>query len=138
MFARAPAIRRRSSLPPFTRRYNLTLSIMTADEFRSLALAFPGAVESAHMNHPDFRVSGKIFATLGPGEKWGMVKLSPDQQRVYMQKEPGVFSPSSGAWGRGGATQVRLQTATEAVVEPALIAAFENVKTIAKKKRTTR
>ena len=73
---------------------------MTADEFRSLALSFPEAVESAHMDHPDFRVRGKIFATLGPGEKWGMVKLTPEQQQEFMKADLDVFDPSSGAWGR--------------------------------------
>ena len=52
---------------------------MTADEFRGLALDLPEAVEGAHMGHPDFRVGGKIFASLGPDEAWGMVKLPPDQ-----------------------------------------------------------
>ena len=75
---------------------------MTADEFRSLALELPEATEEEHMNHPDFRVGGKIFATLGPDEVWGMVKLTPQQQVSYLGTEPDVFGPASGAWGRGG------------------------------------
>ena len=70
---------------------------MTADEFRSLALSLPEASESAHMSHPDFRVRGKIFATLGPEEEWGMVKLSPDQQTSYVGATPNVFEPFNGA-----------------------------------------
>ena len=66
-----------------------------------MALEIPTAVEQSHMNHPDFRVAGKIFASLGvPDENWGMVKLTPEQQRTFIEKAPEVFKPSSGAWGR--------------------------------------
>ena len=64
------------------------------------------------MNHPDFRLGGKIFATLGvPDENWGMVKLTPEQQRTFMEGAPEVFQPCSGAWGRQGATNVHLGAA---------------------------
>ena len=99
---------------------------MTADEFRSLALSFPQAVEDAHMNHPDFRVCGKIFATLGPDGNWGMVKLTADQQASVVGAEPDVFQPASGAWGRRGATIVRLRNAKKLTVRKALIAAWRN------------
>ncbi len=99
---------------------------MTARQFRALALEFPEASEGAHMNHPDFRVRGKIFATLGPGETWGMVKLTPDQQDAFLLAAPGVFAPASGAWGRGGATIVHLRPARTAVVRHALVAAWRN------------
>lgn len=53
---------------------------MTPDAFRKLALALDGVEESAHMGHPDFRVRGKIFATLGaPDASFGMVKPTPEQ-----------------------------------------------------------
>jgi hypothetical protein len=99
---------------------------MTADEFRSLALALPEARESSHMKHPDFRVRGKIFATLGPGERWGMVKLTPDQQRQFIVAEPAMFVPVKGAWGRQGCTTVQLESATGDRVRPAMIAAWRN------------
>jgi hypothetical protein len=99
---------------------------VTADEFRSLALSFPEALEDAHMGHPDFRVRGKIFATLGPDEDWGMVKLTTDQQGSFLRTEPDVFHPASGAWGRRGSTIVRLRDADEASVRQALIAAWRN------------
>ena len=99
---------------------------MTADEFRSLALSFPEATESAHMGHPDFRVRGKIFATLVPDEAWGMAKLTPEQQALFVRTEPGVFQPVNGAWGRRGCTYVRLEAATEPVVRQALVAAWRN------------
>jgi len=74
---------------------------MNAEEFRAAALKVPGAVEAAHMNHPDFRVNGKIFASLGyPDEGWGMVKLTPAQQRAFMKEAPEIFSPCAGAWGK--------------------------------------
>jgi hypothetical protein len=99
---------------------------MTPDDFRSLALSLPEATEESHMNHPDFRVCGKIFATLGPKEDWGMVKLTPEEQGVFVRTEPKVFEPVNGAWGRKGCTYVRLEKATEPSARQALVAAWRN------------
>jgi YjbR len=97
---------------------------MTADDFRKLALSFPDAAEGRHMHHPDFRVRGKIFATLGyPDERWGTVMLSPEQQQEFVSDAPKVFVPAKGAWGRAGATTVNLRAVTKAVLLPALEAA---------------
>ena len=83
--------------------------MITAEEFRKMALALPEAVESAHMEHPDFRVGGRIFATLGyPAEGWGVVMLSLEEQKRLCKAEPAVFAPVKGAWGRAGNTQVNL------------------------------
>jgi hypothetical protein len=100
---------------------------MTAAQFRNLALDLPEAVESAHMDHPDFRIGGKIFATLGPGEAWGMVKLTPQEQRRLMREEPRVFTPAAGAWGRRGCTIVQLEHASADTVRAALDLAWHNV-----------
>src|SRR5947208_16830368 len=100
--------------------------MVTADDFRSLALSFPEASEDARMGHPDFRVRGKIFATLGPDEQWGMVKLTPDQQASFVRALPQMFQPVNGAWGRRGCTYVRLAAAEELTVRQALIAAWRN------------
>jgi hypothetical protein len=109
---------------------------MTTDEFRKMALEIPTAVERSHMNHPDFRVAGKIFASLGaPDESWGMVKLTPEQQRAFIEKAPEVFKPCSGAWGRQGATNVYLPAAKASMVGAALDAAAKNVASRAKKKK---
>jgi hypothetical protein len=99
---------------------------MTAAEFRNLALSLPEALEAAHMGHPDFRVGGKIFATLSPGEVRGMVKLPREQQGVFVRTEPEVFHPAQGAWGKWGCTYVNLEAATEATVRQALILAWQN------------
>ena len=100
---------------------------MTQDGFRRLALALPEAVESAHMAHPDFRVGGKIFATLGyPDATSGMVKLTTEQQEMFMRVAPEVFVPAKGAWGRGGSTAVQLKRVTAAVLRDALDAAWRN------------
>jgi hypothetical protein len=100
---------------------------MTAEQFRSMALAMPDAEEREHMGHPDFRVGGKIFATLGyPDSEWGMVKLFPDQQKDFVAAAPKMFSPVKGEWGRQGCTNVRLKTATQARVKLALYAAWRN------------
>jgi hypothetical protein len=101
---------------------------MTADEFRRLALDLPEAVESAHQGHPDFRVAGKVFATLGyPDEEWGMVKLRPEQQERINAAQPAAFVPVKGAWGRKGATSVRLKTAHKTTVRHVLLEAWRNV-----------
>ncbi len=100
---------------------------MTAADFRRMALGFPEAKEGAHMDHPDFRVGGKIFATLGyPESGVGMVKLFPDQQKDLVRAEPEVFTPVNGLWGRRGATYVRLKAAKKASVRRALAAAWRN------------
>jgi len=100
---------------------------MNADDFREIALSFPGAIESAHMNHPDFRANGKIFATLHyPDDGWAMVKLPPDQQQAFVQSDPS-FVPVNGAWGRHGATNVRLQSVKEESLRGALTLAWQNV-----------
>jgi YjbR len=101
---------------------------MTSDEFRTMALEIPTAVEQSHMNHPDFRVTGKIFASLGaPDANWGMVKLTPDQQRAFIEKAPEVFKPCSGAWGRAGATNVYLASAKASLARAAINAAAKNI-----------
>ena len=98
---------------------------MTPDDSRRLALALPEAVESAHMGHADFRVGGKIFATLGyPETGWGVVNLPPEEQEVRVQAAPSVFKPVDGAWGRRGSTKVRLEAADEPAVRGALAAAW--------------
>jgi hypothetical protein len=93
----------------------------SADEFRRIALSFPGAEEKAHMGHPDFRVGGKIFATLhAPESDPGMVSLHPEQQELAMDAEPQAFRPAAGAWGRGGSTLVRLSLVSDEWLERAL------------------
>lgn len=99
---------------------------MTANEFRKMALALPEVVEAAHMEHPDFRVGGRIFASLGyPDENWGMVILPVEEQARLCHEEPEVFVPVKGAWGRAGNTQVNLRRAKQASVRAALMAAYE-------------
>ncbi len=100
---------------------------MTAAEFRRLALSFPETAESAHMDHPDFRVGGKVFATLGyPSGGWAMVKLMPDEQQDFVRTEPEVFVTVEGGWGRRGATNVRLKAVKKASLRKALEAAWRN------------
>jgi hypothetical protein len=98
---------------------------MTSTDFRRLALSLPATTEQTHMDHPDFRVAGKIFATLGyPENGWCMVKLTPVEQEMFMEAQPGVFKPCAGAWGRRGATSVRLKAARKLTVRRALLAAW--------------
>jgi hypothetical protein len=98
---------------------------MTADDFRRLALDMHGAVEGAHMGHPDFRANGRIFATLHSGDVLGMVKLTPEDQQEFVRSGPEVFVPSSGAWGRQGCTNVRLDSADAGTVRAAMLLAWE-------------
>jgi len=114
---------------------------MNADKFRQIALSRDGAVEGAHMGHPDFRANGKIFATLYPDGKHGMVKLTPDQQQDYLVADPNAFALASGAWGRQGCTTVQLDSVAEDQLGEAMTLAWQNtVKASAqpKKKRAVK
>src|SRR5689334_23383407 len=100
---------------------------MTATDFRKLALAHPETEERLHMNHPDFRVAGKIFATLGyPDKTRGMVKLSPEDQHYFSKDYPDVYIPLKGTWGHRGATSVYLKAAKKETLEKAIEAAWRN------------
>jgi hypothetical protein len=101
---------------------------LTLEGFRRLALSMPEAAEGTHMGHADFRVRGKIFATLGyPNAGSGMVKLTPEQQEAFVRAEPAAFSPVTGGWGRRGATAVRLRRAKTRSLRVALASAWRNV-----------
>jgi YjbR protein len=99
---------------------------VTGEEFRDLALSFEGAAERSHMGHPDFRANGRIFATLRSGERLGMIKLEPDEQHALMRQHPAAFMPSSGAWGRRGCTDVRLEAADVGAVRGAMLLAWQH------------
>ena len=100
---------------------------MTPNDFRQLALSLPEVIESAHMSHPDFRIGGKIFATLGyPDEDWAMVKLTRDAQTEFVRNNTGFFKPVKGAWGRQGGTNIYLPAAKAGIVRKALTAAWHN------------
>ena len=98
------------------------------DLFRRLALQLPGAVESSHMGHPDFRLNNNIFATLSAQEKgYGVLKLTPEQQQSFLADQPQAFSPVQGGWGRMGMTFIHLHQADESLIAGALSTAFHNL-----------
>lgn len=97
---------------------------MTENDFRKLALSFPEAEEKAHMGHPDFRVGGKIFATLGHRKGRAVVMLTPDVQEAFIGAAPATFEPVAGGWGSNGATSIELRSCTKAVARDALAAAW--------------
>jgi hypothetical protein len=100
---------------------------MTVGEYRRIALSQPEAVESSHMDHPDFRVRNKIFATICSNEgNEGALKLTPEQQRQFITEYPNVFSPAAGAWGRNGSTIVQITIAKSNFVERAMRLAWRN------------
>jgi hypothetical protein len=102
------------------------LTTMRANDFRRIALGMEGAVEGAHMGHPDFRVNNRIFATLHHDREVGMVALTPDQQEQFTRAHPDAFAPESGAWGRAGATSVRLASVHEEALGEAVTLAWQN------------
>ena len=110
---------------------------MTEAGFRRIALGFPDTAEGAHMGHPDFRVNGRIFATLHGNNQTGMVALTPEQQGQFVREQPAAFEPGSGAWGRQGSTRVQLAAVGEDVLGEAMTLAWQNaVAKGATKKRT--
>ena len=96
--------------------------------FRRLALQLPGAIESSHMNHPDFRLNNRIFATLSAQEKGcGVLKLTLEQQAAFITDQPHIFSPVQGGWGRMGMTYIHLNQADESIMAGALKTAYHNL-----------
>lgn len=99
---------------------------MNANDFRRIALSLEGVEESSHMGQPDFRVGGKIFATLASqAQGYGNVKLTPEQQAAFVEDLPEVFLPVHGGWGRMGMTHVRLAVVSEDVLQGALRTAWK-------------
>ena len=113
---------------------------MTADDFRRIALSMDGAEEGSHMGAVDFRVGGRIFATLASVKLgYGNLMLTPEIQAGFLEDRPDVFLPIAGGWGRMGNTHIRLAEATEDVMEGALRTAWKlrmEMNAKAKKKRT--
>jgi hypothetical protein len=99
---------------------------MNAADFRRLALLLQGAEEGSHMGAPDFRVGGRIFATLASQDQgYGNLMLSPEQQAAFLEDQPDLFLPVAGGWGRMGVTHVRLSLATEDLLAGALRTAWK-------------
>ena len=105
----------------------------TENHFRRIALGMRDAVEGAHMGHPDFRVHGRIFASLhhdrqmaGRGQMAGMVVLTPGQQQQFTQDHAAAFTPESGAWDRSGCTRVQLDVVDEDTLGDAMTLAWHN------------
>ncbi len=115
---------------------------MNAADFRRLALSLEGVEEASHMGSPDFRVGGRIFATLASQKQgYGNLMLTPEQQSAFVEEQPGVFVPIAGGWGRMGMTHIRLAAADEDVLSGALRAAWrvrveKNAKATRKKRNT--
>ena len=100
--------------------------IMTPSDFRRIALSLEGAEEGSHMGSPDFRVGGRIFATLAAqAQGYGNLMLTPEKQAMFVAEEPGNFIPVHGGWGRNGATHLKLSAANEDLVYGALQTAWK-------------
>ena len=99
---------------------------MNVDDFRRIALSLEGAEESSHMGQPDFRVGGRIFATLASAHQgYGNLMLTLEQQAAFIEELPEVFLPIKGGWGRMGMTHIRLAAAHEDVLRGALQTAWK-------------
>lgn len=100
---------------------------MTGNQFRKIALSLEGAEEGSHMGNADFRVGGRIFATLSLEKQgYGVLLLNPEQQAGMVADAPEVFSAVPGGWGRNGSTRVLLAKAAPDVLEGALRTAWQN------------
>jgi hypothetical protein len=99
---------------------------MNAADFRRIALSLEGAEESSHMGSPDFRVGGRIFATLASQKQgYGNLMLTPEQQADFVAEQPDMFVPIAGGWGRMGMTHIRLAVTNEDVLTGALRTAWK-------------
>jgi hypothetical protein len=99
---------------------------MRPEDVRALALLLPGVTEAAHRGHPDFRIGGRIFATLWVEEERVVLKLDPADQERVVAEAPDLFAPMPGAWGRRGWTNLDLWACDEEVLRDALLAAWRN------------
>ena len=101
---------------------------MSPADFRKIALSMPEAIESEHMAHPDFRVGGKIFASLGyPDPEHGMVVVPPEEQAKLLRSHPKIFSPAKGAWGKQGSTIIRLEQLDKTTLKKAMAIAWRRL-----------
>ena len=98
---------------------------MTEDDFREVLLSFEGVEEGAHMGHPDFRLQGRIFASLSGDAVRANVKLAPEEQAAFVEEAPRTFAPAAGAWGRDGWTTIQLPAAKESAVRGACVLAWQ-------------
>ena len=99
---------------------------MTAADFTRTALGFEGAEEGSHMGAVDFRVGGRIFATLASvKEGYGNLMLTPEVQAAFVAEEPDLYLPVAGGWGRMGATHIRLAKASRDALTGALHTAWK-------------
>lgn len=97
---------------------------MTADDFRRIALSMPEATPGSHMGQEDFRVGGKIFATLTEARAFGMVALLPEEQEMLCAAEPAMFQSVPGGWGLQGSTRALYEHADEATLTSAMTMAW--------------
>jgi hypothetical protein len=119
--------RRRTLLVPRAVGRDMPRKKLTAGDFRRIALGMKDALEASHMDHPDFRVNGRIFATLHADMEWGMVNLRPEEQQRFVQDAPEAFKPENGAWGlQGMHTAVRLDRVDEETLGEALTLAWRH------------
>jgi hypothetical protein len=109
---------------------------VTPDRFRRIALSMPDAVEGQHHGHPDFRRGGRVFASLHPDGKQGMVRVSPLQQRELLAADQSGFTAANGAWGRAGCTMVELAAASIAAVRAAMMLAWQEAATARRVQRS--
>ena len=107
-------------------------------DFRRLALALDGAIESAHMGHPDFRAHGRIFATIQHDAAWGALMLTPEQQQSFLRDYPDAFKPAAGAWGASGSTLVHFASIDEDTMGEALTLCWQNAAAKSAAKTTRR
>jgi len=99
---------------------------MNSSDFRRLALSLEGAEEGSHMGAADFRVGGRIFATLASEKQgYGNLMLTPEIQAQFVAEAPEIFLRIPGGWGHNGATHLRLSAANEDLALGALRTAWK-------------
>ena len=117
---------------------------MKPADFRRVALSLEGAEEGSHMGAVDFRVGGRIFATLAAVKQgYGNIMITPEQQAAFVAEAPEVFVPVPGGWGRNGATHIKLAAVSEDMLAGALHTAWKlrvdkNQKTTSKPRKSAK
>jgi hypothetical protein len=103
--------------------------VISIEEFRKLALSFPGSSEQPHFEKAAFRAGKKIFASLDSANKLACVKLSITDQDVFSAFDKTIIWPIPNKWGLQGWTNISLTKIRKSMIKDALQCAFMEVAT---------
>lgn len=103
--------------------------MVSIQNFKNLALSFPGVTEQPHFEKTSFRTNKKIFATLNEPENRACLKFSLVDQSVFCAFDKEVIFPVPNKWGKQGWTLIDLNKIRKPMLKDALTQAYCQVAT---------